>query len=345
MTLLSFTPTPCAFNQNDNRYNVPVAKKIILWCGVLISGFCLYWALRGISFADTLTAVKEARISILFLSLLTYITGYWMRAVRWETLMRPVKHVPAKDLFSPLILGFFGNNILPLRMGEILRAHWTGKKLGISRTSCLATIFMERLYDTISFLLTFLAVTLFFPFPESIEHGAYALGGACIATLIVLILSLCFQSHVKGLIEKLPLPHPLKSKILNLYHNFMHGASGTTKPSHVLIVFLQSLVIWTLEGTTLYIMVHAFPVTFAYPQAFFLLFMLGLSALLPQAPGYVGTVELAGTAALGLCGIPRAQALPIILTIHAFQFTFIVILGFISLSREGLSLRQLIHTV
>ena len=321
-----------------------MAKRLILWVGILFSAFCLYWAFRGISFRDTLNALKEARPVFLLLALCIYALGYWMRAVRWETLLEPIKHVPAKTLFCPLIIGFFGNNVLPLRMGEFLRAHLAGKKLEISRTSCLATIFMERLYDTISFLLTFLAVTLFFPFPSAIKKGAYALGLACCLTLVGLVLSIVYKSYAENILAKLPLPHALKEKLQHLFTNFIHGVSGTTRPLHVCKAFFQSLIIWTLEGTTLYTIVHAFPVPFAYAQSFFLLFMLGLAVLLPQAPGYVGTLELAGVTALGLGGIGKAEALPIILTIHALQFSFILVLGFFSLSNEGLTFSQLFNT-
>jgi glycosyltransferase 2 family protein len=103
-----------------------------------------------------------------------------------------------------------------------------------------------------------------------------------------------------------------------------------------------SLIIWTLEGTTLYLIARAFPIPFNYPQAFFLLFFLGLSVTLPQAPGYVGTLELFGVTALGLLGISKESALPVILTIHGCQFGFVTVLGLLALWREGLSMRELV---
>jgi uncharacterized membrane protein YbhN (UPF0104 family) len=94
----------------------------------------------------------------------------------------------------------------------------------------------------------------------------------------------------------------------------------------------------------LYLMAHSFSVPLHYPQSFFLLFFMGLSVTLPQAPGYVGTLELFGVTALALLGIPKSQGLPVILAIHGTQFTFILILGLWALWKEGLSFQAMVET-
>ena len=78
-----------------------------------------------------------------------------------------------------------------------------------------------------------------------------------------------------------------------------------------------------------------------YGQAFFLLFALGLSVTLPQAPGYVGTFELFGVTALTFLGIPKDQGLAVILAVHGTQFIFITLLGSLALWKEGLTFRSL----
>ena len=117
-----------------------------------------------------------------------------------------------------------------------------------------------------------------------------------------------------------------------------------TRPTAVLQTLLLSLLIWTLEGTVLYLISRAFGLPLPYAAAFFLLFFMGLSVTLPQAPGYVGTVELFGVAALTSLGFAKERALPVILAIHGFQFAFILAIGLWALGREGLTLSGLVHT-
>jgi len=229
-------------------------------------------------------------------------------------------------------------------MGELVRAHVCGTKLSISRTASLGTILLERLCDTLSFLTTFLVASLFFPFPHYMKKGAWLLGGSCILIIIGLFLLHHHEDRFWLILKWSPLPPIWKQKIQHLTTHFIHSTAGILQPRFVLEAMALSLVIWVMEGTFLYLVASAFAVHLAYAGAFFLLFALGLSVTLPQAPGFVGTFELFGTTALSLLGIPKSQGLPVILAIHGLQFAFIAVFGFLALWKEGLSFSNLSST-
>src|SRR5581483_7423717 len=132
--------------------------------GIAVAAVCLYFAFRGISFIDLAHSLRMAHVSWIILAMAVYSVGYYLRALRWEVLMSPIKKITAHELLGPLLIGFFANNILPFRIGELVRAQVAGKKFQISRTASLGTILLERISDTISFLLTFMAAAIFFPF-------------------------------------------------------------------------------------------------------------------------------------------------------------------------------------
>jgi glycosyltransferase 2 family protein len=286
---------------------------------------------------------RRAQPFWLLAAVFIYVLGYLLRVLRWKILIAPIKEIPSKDLAAPLILGFFANNILPFRMGEFVRAHITGRKFHVSRTGALGTILLERLYDTISFLTTFVCSTFFFSFPAWVEKGALALGTACFGLIAVLIILLRFGDHVKSWLARAPVPAAWTHRVGDMTDKFAAGVSGMTKASSVIGTLTLSLLIWIIEGTVLYVIAHAFGLPLRYPAAFFLLFFMGLSVTLPQAPGYVGTMELFGVTALSALGVPKEQGLPVILAIHAFQFVFILILGIWALGKEGLSVHKLIE--
>jgi uncharacterized protein (TIRG00374 family) len=306
-----------------------------LFFGLIVSGICLYFVFRGLSLRDVWTAMRQAQLIWILAAMALYACGYAMRAVRWAGLIEPIQKIPAGQLVRPLIIGFFANNVLPFRMGELVRAHVTGQKFNISRTASLGTILLERICDTISFLTIFLAVAMFFPFPPGVKHAAYVLAVGCLTLIVLLFLASVHQHRAHQLLTHLPLSHRWQEKAQHMLVNFTHGVSGMKRGSFVIQALLLSMVIWLIEGSTLYLIARAFPIPFTFPEAFFLLFFLGLSVTLPQAPGYVGTVELFGVTALTLLGIPREQGLPLILTIHGMQFIFILILGVWALWKEG----------
>src|SRR5262249_15425762 len=150
------------------------------------------------------------------------------------------------------------NNVLPLRMGEFVRAHVTGNKFSISRTASLGTILLERLCDTLAFLSTFVAVALFFPFPRNVEKGAAALGITCAMVIISLIVILRHEERFYAIVHRLPIRPHWQGKIKDLVKNFAHGVSGMKRLEHVIGAMALSLVIWIIEGTMLYLMAHSF---------------------------------------------------------------------------------------
>lgn len=316
-------------------------KQLIF--GVIVSAVCLYLVFRGLSVREVASAMEKAQIKWILAGLTIYAFGFVARAVRWEGLMHPIKPIPAIQLVRPMIIGFFANNVLPFRMGELIRAHVTGEKFDISRTASLGTILLERIFDTIAFLSIFLAVALFLPFPANVKHAATVMGIGCAGLIFILISASHHQARTQAFIARLPLSEKWKVKVIDLIINFTHGVSGMKQGKYVIKALLLSFVVWSIEGTTVYCIANAFPVHLTYAQAYFLVFFLGLAVTLPQAPGYVGTVELFGVTALSLLHIPRDQGLPVILAIHGCQFTFIVVLGAYMLWKERMSFGRLLE--
>ena len=318
-------------------------RKLQLIFGLLLSLGCLYYAFRGISFKEVARAIGHADPRWLILALGVYACGFVIRAYRWAGLMKPIKPISAMALMPPMVIGFFANNVLPFRMGELVRAHVAGQKIKVSRSTALGTIVVERIFDTVTFLSMFLVVALFFPFPGPVRHGAYVLGAFCAGLIIALLIGSKHQHRTHALIARLPISETWQKKIQDLIVNFAHGVSGMTQGQYVIQALVLSIGVWIVEGTNVYLIAQAFPILFTYPQAYFVLFFLGLSVTLPQAPGYVGTVELFGATALSLLGIPREQGLPVILTIHGIQFGFVALLGGLALWKEGISLNRLLN--
>jgi uncharacterized protein (TIRG00374 family) len=312
-----------------------------VWIGIFIAAVCLYLAFRGISFAQLWSALSHANPWPIVMAIALSVVSYFLRAERWAVLIKPVQPIKAAQLFWVLVIGFFANNILPLRMGELVRAHVCGKKFQISRTASLGTILLERLCDTLSFLTTFLVASLFVPFPGYMKKGALLLGAACFLVIVSLFLIHRHEDRFRAILNGSPLPARWKEIVHDSTTHFIHSISGITQPRFVAEAMAFSLVIWIIEGTFLYLMSRAFAIHLSYASAFFLLFALGLSVTLPQAPGYVGTFELFGVTALALLGIPKNQALPLVLAIHGTQFLFIAVLGCVALWKEGLTFHTL----
>ena len=50
-------------------------------------------------------------------------------------------------MLAYLLVGYLANNVLPARIGELVRSHYLGDREGLSRTTTLGTVVVERVVD------------------------------------------------------------------------------------------------------------------------------------------------------------------------------------------------------
>ena len=120
----------------------------------------LAWAFYDFKFDEFLYAVKNSNVFLIMLACITIIFSVWLRAVRWKLLI-PASDLTVKNLYDIEMIGFFGNNILPLRAGEIYRSILLSKKTNLSKSYCFGTIVIERILDLIGILIAFSILTFF----------------------------------------------------------------------------------------------------------------------------------------------------------------------------------------
>lgn len=104
---------------------------------------------------------------------LVYLASFPIRALRWRLILRVQRALPLGELLAPVFVGYMANNVLPARAGEVYRAHFLGRRAGISRSGVAASIVVERTFDGLMLVLTVLFV--FVAFPEEDYLGATAL--------------------------------------------------------------------------------------------------------------------------------------------------------------------------
>ena len=140
-------------------------NKYGYWFGFVLSLFFLVIFFRKID----LVTIWNSFLSVEYLYVIPLVVfnifSFWVRAKRWQYLLAPIKKIKISPLFHATAIGFLANNILPARIGELVRAYVLGSKEKISKTSSFATIVVERLFDGFTILLLFLVVILFLPFP------------------------------------------------------------------------------------------------------------------------------------------------------------------------------------
>ncbi|HET9837799.1 MAG TPA: lysylphosphatidylglycerol synthase transmembrane domain-containing protein [Candidatus Angelobacter sp.] len=77
---------------------------------------------------------------------------YYLRALRWKIMLRPVCEARTADLVAPTVIGFTGLALLG-RPGEFIRPYLIGRKVNLNISSQLAVWAVERIFDAGAFTL------------------------------------------------------------------------------------------------------------------------------------------------------------------------------------------------
>lgn len=318
-------------------------KRFIL--GLAVSAVFIYLAFRQIDFVQMWEALEQANYFWLFPAVGFMFISLWLRAVRWGYFMEPIKSgIGFRKLFSAMMIGYYGNNVFPLRAGEVLRAYAIGKSAGVSRMASFATIFVERLIDVLALLVLIGFSILFHDYPGWIEKGSILIFiGTAVITLFMTALMLRTQKTLQ-LMGRLTRPFPEKIQLFvtKLLGSFLEGFSIFKKTDRFWTVIWQSVVIWLLYAAVNYAVLEAFGLNAQLPigASFVILVIVNISIMIPAAPGYVGTFHLACQQAAMLFGVSNSTALSFALILHISNFIPITLVGFYYFYREQLNFKE-----
>ena len=106
--------------------------------GLAISIFSLCFVLRDVDLGQAWAIIRTANPGWLALGLVCLSGDVLIRAVRWQRLILPIQRVRYVPILGYLLVGYLANNVLPARLGELVRSHYLGDREGMSRaTTCL----------------------------------------------------------------------------------------------------------------------------------------------------------------------------------------------------------------
>jgi uncharacterized protein (TIRG00374 family) len=117
---------------------------------------------------------------------------YYLRALRWSVMLRPVKAVRTNRLLSAMIIGFTAVAIFG-RPGDLIRPYLIAKKESLTFSSQLAVLLVERVFDTGCFALLLVIDVMFAPSLKDLPHfKQFRIAGFGLAVLVAITAGVLF---------------------------------------------------------------------------------------------------------------------------------------------------------
>ncbi|MEZ4712682.1 MAG: lysylphosphatidylglycerol synthase transmembrane domain-containing protein [Caldilineaceae bacterium] len=315
-----------------------------LLIGVLVSAFFIYFMiLPGLHLAEVGQTLKEANYWWIIPGVLVYFIGLWARAWRWHYALRHLKPVPIARLYPLICIGYFGNNVYPLRAGEFIRSYVLRRQEQIPFTSSLATVFIERAFDGLVMLLFVFLALPFAPLPAKFRSLVIFLTVAFLAATAVFIWMAVQPQRIArfyGWFAQRLLPERVRAPLDNIFMRFMEGLGSLSSGYDVLMIFGTSIVIWLMETVKYWFVMHGFDFQVSFIVLMLMNGIVNIATTLPAAPGHVGTFDGPGIEILRSFGVSKEIATGYTLTLHAALWLPVTLVGAWYFWRNQLSWRD-----
>lgn len=317
-----------------------------LWIGVAISAVNLWWAFHDQQLAEVGRHILRANWwAILLVAVPSHVAANWIRALRWRHLTDPIARIEVAALFRATAVMFMGNNLFPLRAGEVLRAWYLAREVGTSATSLLATILLERVIDAIAVVL--LAVGLMYSMHVRSGPSSEALWLGVPALLLAAVLPLAFMVLLRRAPEttlrlarrscEVLLRGRLADEVESLLRKFSTGLGAIRGGTHLAWVTVHTVILWgvfsMLPFAVVLVAMDIAPggVGRTLEAGYSTLVWVGLAVSLPSAPGFFGLFQTASRVALAPFGVPTDAAVALGTVANVTYWVTTTALGLISL--------------
>lgn len=309
--------------------------------GTLISIVFLVLAVKDVPLSEVAQAFARVNYFWILVAVFGMLAQSWLRALRWITLYYPLQQgLRVWQMFGIGLIAQMLNIIIPWRMGEIARIYLMGEIAKRSKAQTLATLGIEKIFDTLMLLLLLLIIPPFMTLPAWLERpreGIVVLALVLFAAAFALMLA---RATVVKWLERVRVPFSQKS-----LGELMHLALGSLDvlkrvDLHLWLQFL-SLAMWLIGVVVNVLVFRAMELELPWISAFLLMAVLMVGGIVPSSPGKVGVFQYLCILTLGLFGVDKSVGLAYGILLYLVSYGTPVIGGILALWWGGVNLQRM----
>lgn len=283
-------------------------------------------ALAGADYVYVVPALGLFALSLVF------------RAWRWRLFLQPRPGLGWRQLLPSLLVGYAGNNLLPLRAGELLRAQHLAERHGVARMQTFGTLVMERLFDGLILAVFLLWGMLLVDVGPAYFSVGLMLAGGTLAGFVVCA-AIAHRPELPARAAALPLPFltlARRETIAGLGQSFVEGFEVLRRPTLFGLAGLASAAAWSLELAMYWLIGRAFDLPASLLTIAFAGSAANVAMSLPSAQGGVGPFQYFATQALVKFEVAAAPAGAYALALHVLLVVPVSLAGLAVLWRAAL---------
>lgn len=293
--------------------------------GIAISSWAVYLCVTRFDWGEVWQQILSVEVDVFALAVVCYLAGFIFRAWRASMMLEAMCEPTMRNSLAVVAIGYAGNNLLPFRMGELMRSDAAARIYGIHRGSAVVQVAAERILDAMAIIALLLVSVLFVSFEG--ENSA-------VITNLVRLAVVGFVVGLLGFIALVRYGEIIKGKLVGLgrcaewvNRRLIDTLSCLRNGRKLVWVMAVSLLVWIFEASSFSALMVHWGVADYVPAGWFVMGVVNLSILLPSAPGHMGVYHWAVVLALGVLAVPGTDAVSFAVVIHALQWLSITVIG------------------
>ena len=272
----------------------------------------------------------------------------FLRPLRMLLLLRAVSRPAAGEygaIWTAHVIGMAVNSIVPMRGGDLAMALLFRQRLGVSVPQALSVILLDRVCDTAAVATVFLASLVDLPAAAPWSHGlALALSVGLVAGLAALALMVRLRAPFLTWLARRLARFARGPRWHAIVQDLLSGLASFRTTWFTSVIILITAALWGSTVLSYWLGIRAVIGGIPFAAAGFAVGAVGLSFIVPLAPGGFGVFHAAVVFALGAFGVPVEPALAFAIIAHALQLLSVLALAGISSLVMGLDPRTLLRT-
>lgn len=313
----------------------PSLQWVKLALGYSLAAAGLIWVLRDFELGRLRSLVVNLSWRWIALAVVCDVMSYVCQGARWRLLLKPVGEVSTLRATQAIYAGLFTNEILPMRVGEMVRAYLISRWTAARFVAVIPSMVIERLFDALWLAVGIGLTAMFVPLPHNLIRAADALGAGVVVAAAALGYFILRPPKTKVFSTG---PLRFVSSLLERLASGLQGMGRTREfylslVGSLLLLAFQAMAFWLVMigcGLRLNLWIGA---------AVFLIVHLGTA--IPNAPANVGAYQFFTVIGLTLFGVDKSAAAGFSLVVFVLLTLPLLVLGALAMAMSGTNLLKI----
>jgi uncharacterized protein (TIRG00374 family) len=314
--------------------------------GYLLALACLSWVFYDINFKTLWQGMPGINWWLVALAVIFDILSYVIQGLRWQQLLHTAGTITTLRATQAVYAGLFVNEILPMRIGELVRTYLVSRWLSVKFIAIIPSVAIERFFDAIWLAAGIIITALFVQLPKEFRGAANTLGILLVILVALFLYLLVFRKNNRSAGEEKNVTgwHPLR-KLRYYLSMIANGIRDIGASRLCYFSFINSGFVLILQILAFWLVMEAYGLNLSVWAGSAILLLLHLGTVIPNAPSNIGTYQFFCVVGLTFFGIDKTIATGFSVVVFIILTIPLWAIGLVAIGRSGMTVKEIRHEI